>query len=128
MSKVIWEPLKSGELLDYNMEIGVSGELRVDTEFGEMVVEFDDGVRVCRARLVVVPEPDWSKAPPEATHHAYDAQCNGWFWEASTKEPRWDPRIHQGWVNLFRIAPDDTVLAVGRDWRDTLTERPKVGP
>lgn len=76
MSEVRWEPLQPGEPVDYDMTIGSNSELRVVTELGEMVVEFDDDIRLCRA----VPDAEWSQEPP-------DAPGDWWCWRPGYKAP-----------------------------------------
>lgn len=56
---VTWEPIPPGDAVDYDMSIGPDNELRVVTELGEMVVEFDDAIRLCRAVA-----PQWRQEPP----------------------------------------------------------------
>lgn len=90
---VRWEPLQPGEPVDYDMTIGSNSELRVVTELGEMVVEFDDDIRLCRA----VPAPQWSQEPPTEA---------GWWW-------RWSPP--RG-VELYLIEPE---LGDGPLWNAT---------
>lgn len=88
---VTWEPIPPGDAVDYDMSIGPDNELRVVTELGEMVVEFDDAIRLCRAVA-----PQWRQEPP-------DEEGDWWLWRESDSHPRYlrvyaDPHHPEDWT------------------------------
>ena len=70
------------------------------------------------------PEPDWSEAPEDATHHAIDNNGVGRWWRVEP-EPcgyAWDAPGFGRWVSsgMFDVP-------LGADWRLTLRKRPESG-
>ena len=120
---VTWVPIAPGESVDYDMHIGPNAELRVATELGEMVVEFEDDVRLCRA--VAMPAPDWSQAPEWAQWWAVDPG-GSWAWFREKPDaydgPDWGQWETDG---RFLDGPTHLELPPSYNWRKSLQSRPE---
>ncbi len=83
---------------------------------------YDSGVEYKQEQQPVAPEPDWSTAPEWAHWWAVDCQSVGKWYEIA---PYW---LTGKWNNhTGRIVWDgkEEDLPLGKDWRETLTERPQ---
>jgi hypothetical protein len=67
-----------------------------------------------------MPQPDWSKAPALATHHAFTPKGGGWWLSNLSDNP-----IYGGNWNAWHMGPSGIDLPIGLDWRTTLQQRPQ---
>jgi len=72
------------------------------------------------------PTADWSRAPDEATHHAFNSRGNGEWLQRVGGTPTigYGPYMAD-WIGANHIGFSRVLLEVGIDWRTTLQQRPQ---